>query len=134
MAAPFRVTDLDHVVLRCVDQARTLAFYIDVLGCHEERRLEVLGLIQLRAGRSLIDLIPADRPASRDAPNVEHVCLATDAATIEPILAQLAHHGVELIGEPMLRYGATGYGTSVYCRDPEGNVIELKCVSMPGAS
>ena len=34
--------------------------------------------------------------------------------------------GAEVIGEPMVRYGARGYGLSIYCRDPEGNVVELK--------
>ena len=129
MALPFRIAGLDHVVLRCLDQERALRFYTDVLGCREERRLAAIGLIQLRAGGSLIDLVPADRAPSRDASNVEHFCLATDAVAIDPIVAHLVSCGVPLLGDPMLRYGASGLGVSVYCRDPEGNVVELKCVS-----
>jgi catechol-2,3-dioxygenase len=41
-------------------------------------------------------------------------------------VSYLTAAGVETIGEPMVRYGARGYGLSIYCRDPEGNVVELK--------
>ena len=54
---PFRVERLDHLVLRARDLDRLTAFYRDVLGCQLERELEELGLVQLRAGASLIDLI-----------------------------------------------------------------------------
>ena len=127
MAVPFRITELDHVVLRCVDQARALHFYTAVLGCTEERRLDAIGLIQLRAGRSLIDLVPADAPPSRAAPNLEHFCVAIAVEDVALVVAHLAANDVEMVGEPMVRYGATGFGASVYCRDPEGNVVELKC-------
>ncbi len=126
MSVPFAIEDLDHVVLRCADQERMLDFYVRVLGLVEERRLEVIGLIQLRAGRSLVDLVPDASSAPRDRPNVDHVCLAIGDADMDAVLAHLAAAGVETIGEPMVRYGARGYGLSVYCRDPEGNVIELK--------
>jgi catechol 2,3-dioxygenase-like lactoylglutathione lyase family enzyme len=125
MASPIRVTELDHVVLRCRDQARMLAFYTDVLGLAEERRLEALGLVQLRAGRSMVDLVPGE-PAGYEGANVDHVCLMIAPIGMESLVGFLAERGVETIGEPMVRYGATGYGLSVYCRDPEGNVVELK--------
>ena len=57
---------LDHVVLRCRDQNRAYDFYTRILGLSEERRIEQIGLIQLRAGRSMIDLVPASRSAGRD--------------------------------------------------------------------
>jgi len=66
MERPFTVEELDHVVVRCRDQSRSLAFYTGVLGLPEERRLDVIGLIQLRAGRSLIDLVPADPPPTHE--------------------------------------------------------------------
>jgi glyoxylase I family protein len=122
---PFVVEELDHVVLRCRDQARMLEFYVRVLGLVEERRLDAIGLIQLRAGRSLIDLVPGGGDESRTDPNVDHVCLAVRAPDVDAVVAHLMAAGVELIGEPAVRYGARGYGLSVYCRDPEGTVIEL---------
>jgi glyoxylase I family protein len=126
MAVPFVVEDLDHVVLRCRDQARMLRFYVEVLGLVEERRLEAIGLIQLRAGRSLVDLVPDAESTPNERPNMDHFCLAIAAADMDAVVACLASAGAELIGDPMVRYGARGYGLSVYCRDPEGNVVELK--------
>ena len=125
MATPIVVAEIDHVVLRCRDQPRMLAFYAEVLGLPEERRLEALGLIQLRAGRSLVDLVPG-APAGFEGANVDHVCLRLATADLAPVVTHLEANGVELIGEPMERYGATGFGPSIYLRDPEGNVIELK--------
>jgi glyoxylase I family protein len=126
MVVPFVIEELDHVVLRCRDQARMLEFYVRILGLVEERRLEAIGLIQLRAGRSLVDLVPEGTEEPHDRPNVDHVCLAVAAPDMAAVVAYLAAAGVETIGEPMVRYGARGYGPSIYCRDPEGNVIELK--------
>ena len=45
---------------------------------------------------------------------------------MDAVVAHLASAGADIIGEPMVRYGARGYGLSIYCRDPEGNVVELK--------
>ena len=126
MAAPFAVEDLDHVVLRCIDQPRMLRFYVEVLGLVEERRLDAIGLIQLRAGRSLVDLVPSGGTPPGAQANMDHLCLAVAAPNMDTVVSYLSAAGVETIGEPMVRYGARGYGLSIYCRDPEGNVIELK--------
>jgi len=131
MAVPFEVEELDHVVLRCSDQQRMLGFYLNVLGLVEERRLEAIGLIQLRAGRSLIDLVPDVDATPRERPNVDHVCLAIATRDMDAVVRHLAAAGVETIGEPMVRYGARGYGASIYLRDPEGNVLELKSSGEP---
>ena len=125
MARPFSVTELDHVVLRCRDQERMIDFYTRVLGLPEERRLEALGLVQLRAGRSLVDLVPGS-PGGFEAANVDHVCLAIAPVEMDDVVRELGASAVETIGEPMVRYGATGNGPSLYLRDPEGNVVELK--------
>jgi len=103
-----------------------LAFYRDVLGLPEERRLDAIGLVQLRAGRSLVDLIPDGASEERRGANLDHFCLGVTAADVESVVAWAGAHGIETIGEPMTRYGAHGYGPSVYLRDPEGNVVELK--------
>jgi glyoxylase I family protein len=131
VAVPFVVEELDHVVLRCSDQPRMLEFYVGVLGLAEERRLDAIGLIQLRAGRSLVDLVPDAGSEPRDRPNVDHICLVIAAPDMDAVVAYLSAAGVETIGDPMVRYGARGYGLSVYCRDPEGNVVELKCAGGP---
>ncbi len=102
-----------------------LRFYTDVLGLVEERRLDAIGLVQLRAGRSLVDFVPGT-PAGHEGANVDHVCLAIAAVAMEDVVRELAAAGIDIIGEPAVRYGATGNGLSVYLRDPEHNVVELK--------
>ncbi len=52
------IREIDHLVLRVVDLERMLHFYCETLGCTVARRQDDLGLVQLRAGRSLIDLVP----------------------------------------------------------------------------
>lgn len=126
MDRPFRVAELDHVVVRCRDQVRSLDFYSRVLGLPEERRLEAIGLIQLRAGASMVDLVPADPPPTDSGKNVDHYCLGVDARDMEALATFLRGEGVEVLGDPMPRYGARGTGLSVYVLDPDGNIIELK--------
>jgi len=127
------VLRIDHVVLRVADLARSLAFYVDTLGCREERRLDALGLIQLRAGDALIDLVVVDSPLGRlggpapgeGARNVDHVALRIARFDEAKLRAHLEGHGVAP-AEVGVRYGAEGNGPSMYVRDPDGNVIELK--------
>lgn len=132
-ANPINVTQIDHVVLRVEDPQRMLAFYCDVLGCRLERKLDDLGLWQLRAGRSLIDLVDVKGVLGRQgggapdrhAYNMDHLCLAVSPWDSESIQAHLRSHGVDP-GEVAMRYGATGTGPSIYLQDPEANRIELK--------
>src|SRR5438105_15858799 len=71
---PFVVQGIDHIVLRVRELPRALAFYRDVLGCRVEGEQPELDLTQLRAGRSLIDLVTLDgalgRPAARSRAGV----------------------------------------------------------------
>lgn len=130
---PFTMRGIDHVVLRVVDPPHMLAFYREVLGCTDEREQEAIGLYQLRAGASLIDLVTVDgklgarggAAPGAEGHNVDHVAIATAPFDAAALHAHLAAHGIEIIEEG-LRYGAEGEGPSVYFRDPEGNVIELK--------
>lgn len=130
---PFALQQLDHVVLRVRDVAAMQAFYCDVLGCMPERRQEAIGLVQLRAGSSLIDLVAVDGTLGRmggaapgaDGHNMDHLCLRAEPFDREAILAHLQAHGVR-IGPFGSRYGAQGEGPSQYLFDPEGNLVELK--------
>jgi catechol 2,3-dioxygenase-like lactoylglutathione lyase family enzyme len=133
MAPPFKLRDIDHVVLRVSDVARMRGFYEGVLGCSLEKIQAHIGLTQLRAGRSLIDLVdvagkigreggPAAGPEGR---NMEHFCLIVDPFDAAAIASHLQAHGVEP-GSLANRYGAEGEGPSIYLRDPEGNGVELK--------
>jgi catechol 2,3-dioxygenase-like lactoylglutathione lyase family enzyme len=126
MERPMRVAELDHVVVRCRDQSASLDFYTRVLGLVEERRLDVIGLIQLRAGESMVDLVPADPPPTDSGRNVDHFCLGVDVADMSAMVDYLRAAGVVILGEPMDRYGARGSGPSVYVLDPDGNIVELK--------
>jgi len=129
----FTVQGIDHVVLRVVDVEGVIRFYQDVLGCAVERRKDDLGLIQLRAGRSLIDLVDVNGELGQkggtapgaEARNMDHFCLRIDPFDEAQIRAHLRAHGVEA-GELATRYGAEGDGPSLYIQDPEGNTVELK--------
>ena len=133
MDAPlFSIGGIDHIVLRVRDVARALEFYRDTLGCTVEREQRAQGLTQLRAGRSLIDLVTVDGPLGRrppasaaGGPNLEHFCLTVVPFDEEALRAYLAAHGIEA-GEPARRYGAEGEGRSIYIEDPDGNRVELK--------
>lgn len=128
-----QIREIDHVVLRIVDLDVMLRFYCDVLGCSIERRQDEIGLVQLRAGHSLIDLVTLDGKLGREggaAPgregrNVDHVCLRVEPFDEPDIRKHLAQHGVEA-GPVESRYGAEGEGPSIYLVDPEGTTIELK--------
>ena len=121
---PFQVLNLDHVVLRVADLARACRFYRDVLGCREERRVESIGLVQLRAGASLIDLVPAEPPAAGGG-NMDHFALRIEPFEEAALRAHLSAAGLE-VGQVVQRYGAEGSGPSIYIEDPDGNVVELK--------
>jgi catechol 2,3-dioxygenase-like lactoylglutathione lyase family enzyme len=110
-----------------------LRFYCEVLGCRVERRQEAIGLVQLRAGRSMLDLVPIDgklgrmggAAPGREGRNLDHFCLRVEPFDGEAIRAHLLQHGSEP-GPVEQRNGAEGEGPSIYLSDPEGNVVELK--------
>lgn len=118
----FHVERIDHVVLRVRNLAAMVKFYEQALGLKEERRLEKLGLVQMRAGASMLDLVQAEGGTGR---NMDHVCFRVEPFNRDAIVTRLAPFGVS-VGETVERYGAEGNGPSVYFNDPEGNQIELK--------
>jgi len=127
------IRQIDHLVLRVVDLDRMLRFYCDALGCTVERRQDNIGLVQLRAGAALIDLIPVDGELGRaggaapgkGARNLDHFCLRVEPFDEAAIRHHLQACGIE-VGPVVSRYGAEGQGPSVYVTDPEDNVVELK--------
>jgi catechol 2,3-dioxygenase-like lactoylglutathione lyase family enzyme len=119
-----RVKGLDHVVLRVADMDRAIAFYEQVLGLHVERRLESIGLVQLRAGSAMIDLVPRTEDEN-DGRNMDHFAVQIEEMDVPALTAHLKRHGIDP-GEVRRRYGAEGYGSSIYIADPDGNTVELK--------
>jgi glyoxylase I family protein len=131
---PVEVARIDHIVLRVRDVPRAIKFYRQVLGCAVAHRQPKLGLVHLRAGASMIDLISLDGPLGRmggAAPlrkgrrNLDHFALRVERFDEPSLRRHLARFGIDM-GQPASRYGAEGEGPSVYFSDPEGNVIELK--------
>lgn len=140
MPAPFRLRQLDHVVLRVRDVEAMRRFYCDVLGCTPELDQPGIGLYQLRAGEALIDLVDVagklgragGAPAGRDARNLDHFCLSVEGYDEAAIVQHFADCGAR-IGETGSRYGAEGEGPSIYVFDPEDNMVELKGPPSPGS-
>ncbi|MEH6526569.1 MAG: VOC family protein [Sneathiella sp.] len=129
----FAIKHLDHLVLRVTDIQQMMDFYIEILGCKLEKTNEQAGLYQLRAGGSLIDLVPIDGNIGRmggaapgkEGRNLDHFCLSIEPFDAEELKSFLRGKGVDP-GEVQQRYGAEGNGPSLYLTDPEGNVVELK--------
>ncbi|MEO7726632.1 MAG: VOC family protein [Burkholderiales bacterium] len=129
----FEILALDHVVLRAANATRLTRFYCDVLGCSIERDRPELGLTQLRAGVSLIDVLAVESElgraggaaAGKSRRNMDHLCLRIEPFDDNALVAHLVSHGVA-VGDIKSRFGADGYGPSLYINDPEGNVVELK--------
>ena len=127
------VLGIDHVVLRVADLAASLRFYRDLLSCPIERELEDLGLVQLRAGNALIDLVPIEGPLGKrggagpgpTGRNVDHFCLRVEPFNPAEVRSLLESAGFAP-GEVTTVYGAEGYGPSIYVDDPDGNTVELK--------
>ncbi|GAB1596949.1 VOC family protein [Lysobacter claricitrinus] len=131
---PFDLQRIDHVVLRVADTARSVRFYRDVLGCIVARERADLGLVHLRAGASMIDLVDIDgrlgarggQAAGESRRNVDHIALRIEPFDDVAIRAHLASHGIDVPEPTSDNFGAEGDGPSLYLRDPDGNTIELK--------
>ena len=129
---PFALEGIDHVVLLVRDMAEAQRFYEQVVGCTVDRALPEYGMLQLRTGASLIDLVDIGseegawaRPEVEGGRNLDHVCIATGPCEEQAMRAHLSRHGVNILEEG-IRYGAKGNGFSFYIADPSGNQVELK--------
>src|SRR5512133_232603 len=127
------IREIDHLVLRVINLDRMLQFYCEALGCKVERRQDEIGLVQLRAGRSIVDLVPVDGKLGKaggaapgtEARNLDHFCFRVEPFDERQIRTHLESYGIE-VGSVESRYGAEGEGPSIYLTDPEGNMVELK--------
>lgn len=130
---PIEVKALDHIVLRTSNLDAMLHFYRDILGCPVERELAELGLTQLRAGTALIDVVTVDselgklggKPPVQNGRNIDHFCLQLAPFEESELRQYLLSHDIKT-EDFSRRYGAQGFGRSLYINDPEGNVVELK--------
>ena len=129
----FHIQDIDHIVLRVSDLERMIDFYCKVLGCSLEWRRPDLGLVHLRAGSAMIDLVPVDgklgsvggAAPGKEGRNMDHVCLRVSPFDVDQIVQHLGSHAAR-VGEIRPRFGAEGEGVSIYVYDPEDNLVELK--------
>jgi len=133
----FQIQDIDHIVLRVSDLEQMIEFYCKVLKCSVQWRRPELGLVHLRAGSAMVDLVPVDgklgkaggAAPGKDGRNMDHVCLRVDPFDVDQIVKHLESHGAR-VGEIRPRFGAQGEGVSIYVYDPEDNLVELKGTKM----
>lgn len=127
----FAVERIDHVVLNCNDVEATAAWYERVLGMRRET-FGPSNQVALRFGEQKLNLRPvgalADDPGwvtgSVEAAGSEDLCFITRRSPDE-VRAHLADCGVEIVAGPVTRTGALGPMTSYYCRDVDGNLVEI---------
>jgi glyoxylase I family protein len=129
---PFALEGIDHILVLVNGMKPAVQFYTDVLGCTVEGALPQYGMLQLRAGAALIDLVDISAPEAAWAKppvaggrNFDHLCLALGVHDEAALRRHLARHHVEIIEEGV-HGGSRGESLSLYVRDPSGNVIELK--------
>lgn len=130
---PLRVDAIDHVVLSVSDVETSAAWYARVLGMTREDFHPAPGKpprTALKFGRQKLNLRPVtahkDEWSTAEQPAVgsEDLCFLCEV-TPEQVAAHLAASGVAVISGPVLKKGALGDLMSVYCRDPDGNLIEI---------
>lgn len=130
--SPFTIRRVDHVVLRTEHPEEMQAFYL-AIGCTVARIRDDLGLVQLQAGHSIIDLVDVAGPLGRkggpapgpDGRNLDHFALAVDPFDHDIITGHLDTIGAAWV-DPGDLFGAEGVGPAIYVTDPDGNTVELK--------
>jgi catechol 2,3-dioxygenase-like lactoylglutathione lyase family enzyme len=117
---------IDHIVLTAFDLERTLDFYSRVLGM--EPITFAGGRRGLAFGRQKINLHQAGKEfepkALKPVPGALDLCFITETP-LEEVIATLKAEGVALAAGPVPKTGALGPMSSVYFRDPDGNLIEV---------
>lgn len=120
-----RIRSLDHLVLTVASIEHCCAFYAGILGMKHETFGE--GRNALVFGSQKINLHEAgnefEPKAAHPKPGSGDLCFVVD--DVAAVQAHLESKGVEVIDGPVARTGAMGKLMSIYCRDPDGNLIEL---------
>jgi catechol 2,3-dioxygenase-like lactoylglutathione lyase family enzyme len=131
---PVVIDRIDHLVLTVADLDQTIDFYVRVLGMQPVTF--GAGRRALHFGRQRLHLHQAGRElaprARRPTPGSADVCLVT-TTPLDHVVAHLRACEVPLEEGPVTRTGATGPITSLYCRDPDGNLIEVSTYDAAGA-
>jgi catechol 2,3-dioxygenase-like lactoylglutathione lyase family enzyme len=132
--ATMQVQELDHFVLRVRDLEASLRFYRDLLGLKieflDEYRAGSRPFVSARIGAQLVDLLPDptyDPAAGMSTGGFLHFCVRVARPPLARLVPLLKERGVELVDDqPVPRMGATGMGLSLYVRDPDEYIVELK--------
>ena len=122
----FAIDRIDHVVINCRDVETTAAWYERALGM--TRVIFAGGRTALAFGRQKLNLRPTGaenwETGRVDTPGSLDLCFIT-TATPDEVRAHLGSVGVAITEGPVPKTGALGPMTSVYCRDPDGNLVEI---------
>lgn len=126
-----KISALDHIVLNVADVERSLAFYSGTLGMPAERveawRRGELRFPSVRVNEAtIIDLVHAPVEAGDRTENLAHFCLVTDDADLDAVAKELTSAGIVIERGPGMRSGTRGNALSLYFRDPDENLIELR--------
>ena len=131
----FKIKTLDHIVLNVIDIDAVLNFYITVLGLGPDRVEEYkTGKVKFPSVRindlTLIDLFPLSMHGiartNKTNDDLNHFCLVIEKKDIQNFLKHLKSHNVFIESESSNNYGARGVANSVYFRDPENRLIEVR--------
>ena len=129
MATNIKVLGLDHIVLNVADVERSLAFYAHRLGLRplrvDEWRLGEVPFPSVAVdATTIIDLFTA----APTGENLNHFALVIGPLDLQELRDS---GGFDVVEGPATRWGAQGYGTSLYIRDPDDNVVELRTYPSP---
>ena len=136
-----KVTELDHLVINVSDVARSAEWYQKILGMEIKVFDPGHGKaprISLIFGAQKINLRPlsVDKAewftADHEAAGSDDLCFLTSASP-EQVVAHLAANNVAIEEGPIVKQGARGALRSVYCRDPDGSLIEISSSESPDA-
>jgi catechol 2,3-dioxygenase-like lactoylglutathione lyase family enzyme len=124
MSDELRITAFDHVVLNVADVERSLAWYTGELG------LEPIHVEEWRRGERFFPSVRVDEGTiidliglPRSGENLDHFCLVVEPTDFDALKAS---GRFEVADGPAIRFGARGDGTSLYIRDPDHNLVELR--------
>jgi catechol 2,3-dioxygenase-like lactoylglutathione lyase family enzyme len=130
------IASMDHIVINVVDVEAMVAFYVEVLMLAPERAEAYrqgkapFPSVRLNA-ETIIDFFPRElwdavTSAGSARVNMNHFCLTVTRDDWRALRERLAVAGVEIEVGPVPRWGAAGVGTSIYFRDPEHNLVEVR--------